>query len=334
MTVSKFIPVKTTCRHCQAETEISLPERGGLFRCPSCKKLNFLIRRQNDDAIYFGEYKILEEVGQGANAVVCRAQQVKTGREVAIKLFYSETTVDSLSRREFLRENDFATQVLHPNIVRTYSGGEQDDVLYLILEYVKGVNLAQYLEYYGPMEPQEAMSLGCYAATALDFVWSNFLVIHRDIKPQNIMIAKDGNVKVCDFGMVTEHEVAVVDINAVEGTPYYLAPECVTDGTYQDNRSDIYSLGATLFHLIAGEPPFNYDSLEDVVYARIREEAPNIQLLRPEVDDGVRDVLRTMMAQDPEDRYVTAAECLQDMRRASHGKRPVLVDRSRPRTNV
>jgi serine/threonine protein kinase len=125
----------------------------------------------------------------------------------------------------------------------------------------------------------------------------------------------------------------VVDINAVEGTPYYLSPECVTDGAYQDNRSDIYSLGATLFHTIAGVPPFNYDSLEDVIYARLREGAPDIRDVCDWVPSVVADVLRTMMAPDPEDRYVTARECLHDIERVRDGRRPLLVDRSRPKVN-
>lgn len=321
------------CRHCGARADVKLPGPGGLFRCAKCRKLNFVLRRDCAGAVRFGEYDLLDEAGQGANAVVCRARRRADDALVAVKLFYSEIEVDSLSRREFMRENELATQLAHPNIVHTECGGEQDGVFFLELEYVDGINLAQYLEYYGAMEPIEALTVGCHVCSALDYVWSSFLSIHRDIKPQNVMVDNHGKVKICDFGMVTEHEQAVVDINAVEGTPYYLSPECVTDGAYQDNRSDVYSLGATLYHIIAGEPPFNYDSLEDVIYARVREAPPAIKQVMPGVDQGLNDVLQAMMSRDPEDRYVTAAECLQDMERVKAGIPPVLVDPSRPKVN-
>jgi len=195
------------------------------------------------------------------------------------------------------------------------------------------MNTAQYLDYYGPMKPLEAMSAGIYVAYALDFVWANYMVIHRDVKPQNILVDKEGYVKVCDFGLVTAHETAVVDTSAVEGTPYYLSPESVTQDAYQDNRSDIYALGATLFHLIVGAPPFDYDSLPEVVNARLTEDPPDVRDSRPDVDENVAMVIITMMARDPDDRYVTAYECLEDMERAKAGRRPVLVDKSREKVN-
>jgi serine/threonine protein kinase len=323
----------TECRHCEADVTVGSEQGAGIVRCTDCSRLNVLLGASSDGVVRFGEFEIIQEVGQGANAVVCKAAKVDTGDIVAVKLFYSESGVDTLSTREFIREHEFCTEVIHENIVRTYRGGEVDGVLFLELEYIDGMNLAEYLETYGPMEPAEAFSVGAFTASALDHVWSNYLVIHRDIKPQNIMIDNTGNVKVCDFGMVTAHERAAVDINAVEGTPYYLSPECVTDGEYQDNRSDIYSLGATVFHVIAGEPPFNYDSLEEVVYARIREEAPDIRDIDSSVPESAAKVLQTMMQKDRELRYVTAYECLEDLQRVRNGKDPVLVDPNRSRVN-
>ena len=249
-----------TCRHCSITIEIDPQKLGGLFRCPACRKLNFHQSAKDKSSVPFGNYEIIQEVGQGANAIVCKALKRKTGEIFALKLFHTESNVDTLSKREFIREIEFAVELSHKNIVKTHLGEEFEGVLFLELEYINGINLAQYLEYYGPMEQFEAMNVGTHVAYALDFVWSNYLSIHRDIKPQNVMLDTNGDVKVCDFGMVTAHENAAVDISAVEGTPYYLSPECVTEGYYQDNRSDIYSLGATLYHLMTDTPPFDYDS--------------------------------------------------------------------------
>ena len=323
-----------TCRHCSITIENSSEISGGLFRCPSCSKLNIdLEPGGGGNSITFGDFELLQEVGQGANALVCKALKRKSGEIVALKLFHSESGVESLSKREFMREIEFTMELDHKNIVKTHSGSEVDGILYIELEFINGINLAEYLENYGPMEQYEALTIGTHVAYALDFVWSNFLSIHRDIKPQNVMLNSEGDVRVCDFGMVTAHENAAVDISAVEGTPYYLSPECVIDGGYQDNRSDIYSLGATLYHLIADAPPFDYDSLMEVINARMKEDAPDVRLVMPEVHDNVATVLQTMMARDPEDRYVTAYECLEDFQRIKDGEKPVLVDRSRPKIN-
>lgn len=322
------------CRHCNIAIDIDPEKLGGLFRCPACLKLNSQISTSTSSGtVKFGDYELLQEIGQGANAIVFKGLKRKTGEIFAIKLFHTESNVDSLSKREFLREISFCIELEHTNIVRTYHGEEVDDILFLELEYIDGINLAQYLEYYGPMEQFEALSVGTHVAYALDFVWSNYLSIHRDIKPQNVMLNSQGDVKVCDFGMVTAHENAAVDISAVEGTPYYLSPECVTDGAYQDNRSDIYSLGATLFHVITDVPPFDYDSLMDVINARIKEDPPDIRKYLSSANSSLADVIRTMMAKDPDDRYVTAYECLEDMQRIKDGQKPVLVDKFREKTN-
>lgn len=308
---------------------------GGLFRCSLCNKLNVLLKQTEGGTVMFKDWQILEEVGQGANAVVCKAKKPEHEAIVALKLFLFDRDVDSHATREFFRESDFLVQVEHKNIVKIHSGGEHFGIPYLEMEFVDGINMAQYLERYEHMDQYEALSVGSFVALALDHVWSNHLMVHRDIKPQNIMLDNDGRVKVCDFGMVTAHEMAGVDLDAIEGTPYYLSPESISDreNTYQDNRSDIYSLGTTMYHLIAGAPPFDYDTVVKVITARAEEDAPDIREVNPDVHEWVSAVLQTMMARDPDDRYVTAYECLQDMLRVKKGEPPLLVDRSRPKVN-
>ncbi len=264
------------CRHCDQRVQIPDEELGRIFSCPNCSKLSVILTNENEP-IFLGEYEILAEVGEGANAIVFKANKPNTGEIVALKLFHAGINSDSLSKREFLREVEFSIELEHQNIVKTIKGNEIDGILVLELEFIDGINLAQYLESYGAMDQGAMLNVGTNVSCALDYVWSNYLAIHRDIKPQNIMVDNQGNVKVLDFGMVTAHENAAVDISSVEGTPYYLSPECITEGAYQDNRSDIYSLGATLYHMITDVPPFDYDSLMDVVNARLEEDPPDIR---------------------------------------------------------
>jgi eukaryotic-like serine/threonine-protein kinase len=325
--------MRRLCRHCNEATEVNLPPTGGIFRCAHCFKLNLLLPQSPRGLLEFLHYQVQEEVGQGANAVVCRSISQQNQGTYALKLFLSAEHAEEHSMREFLRESSLAMEIVHRNIVRVHEGGENNGIPYLLMEFVDGINMSQYLDNYGKMEGREALSMACFVCSALDYVWSDFMMIHRDIKPQNIMLDNQGQVKVCDFGMITRHEQAMVDLNAVEGTPYYLSPECITEGAYQDNRSDLYSLGATLYHLIAGLPPFNYDNVTEVVDARLKEDVPDIRLVAPEVSEDVAMVLKTMMAKNPDDRYVTARECLEDLQRVRKGQKPVLVDPRRRRTN-
>ena len=294
-----------------------------------------MLAQADGKALTFDNYELIEEVGQGANAAVVRARDPADGSHVALKLFLTVggDTHDEHSIKEFTRESEMVMEIVHPNIVRLIKGGELHAIPYLVIEFVDGINMAQYLEQCDCVDPYETMKIGEEVCDALDYVWSGFMMIHRDIKPQNVMLTADGTIKVCDFGMIVPHEQAEIDLDAVEGTPYYISPECITEGSYQDNRSDIYSLGATLYHLIAGAPPFDYNTVLDVVEARVKEPPPDIRDVKPDVPEGIAQVLLTMMAQSPEDRYVTAAECLEDMRRARHGERPHLVDRNRPKVN-
>ena len=321
----------TTCFHCDKALSVTFGDGGALFRCDGCQKLNVILTKRAP--LNFADYSLLEMVGLGANAIVYRARKRSTGETVAVKIFYGHRDISSHSLREFSRELEFARELDHPNIIATLDGGEHEEVLFLELEFFHGINLIEYLEQQGQMPQFEALHVGIKVAEALDYVWSNHLSIHRDIKPQNVMVSTSGDVKVCDFGMITNHEAAGVDVSAVEGTPYYLSPECITDGAYADNRSDIYSLGATLYHTIADRPPFDLDSLLDVINARLENEAPDIRQDAPNIDARIASILQTMMARDPNQRYVTAYECAEDMRRVVNQGNPLLTNPERDRTN-
>jgi serine/threonine protein kinase len=151
------------------------------------------------------------------------------------------------------------------------------------------------------------------------------LMIHRDMKPSNILLDKDGHVKVFDFGLITGHESASVDLNEVEGTPYYLSPEALREGAHLDNRSDLYSIGTTMYHMISGFPPFNYDTLDEVLDARLTEPAPDLRDVFPHAHPSVVAITKKMMQPNPDDRYFTAAEAKRDVELALAGQNPEIA---------
>jgi serine/threonine protein kinase len=325
--------VQISCEHCGRLYDSKLTRSGGLERCPKCEKLNIFIPSSDVHYIIFGDYLIQEKIGTGGNAIVVKAKHLATNDIVALKLFFSKKTSDDHSTAEFMSEIEMATQLVHDNIVRIYSGGEIDNILYIVMEFVDGINLSEYLDSYGAMPTSDAMSVAIHICYALDHVWSSFLMIHRDVKPQNIMITTEGNIKLCDFGLVSCHEKAFSEDNSILGTPYYVSPEMVDGSSYLDNRSDIYSLGTTLFHMLYGSPPFNYGGLLEVLNARVKQPPPRLIDLKPSISQELSDIIITMMASDQEERYATATEAAEDILLVKDGGSPKLVDTSRERIN-
>lgn len=320
--------MQTACQKCGKAVTVAFSSIGSVFRCPDCKQLSALLRRDGEGRIAFGDYEVLREVGQGSNAIVCKVRQISTHELRALKLFVADALSEAHALREFTRESQIATQIVHPNIIRVHEAGVLEGVPFVVMEYVPGLNMAQLLDEYGPLDQFDTVNIGCRICDALDYVWNHFLLIHRDIKPQNLILDKEGHVKVCDFGMIVDHSASVVDLGAVEGTPYYLSPESVAEGSYLDNRTDIYSLGASLYHMIAGRPPFDYGNLVDVVQARLREPAPDLRDVAPTTHPEIARIVQAMMSQSPDDRYNTASECRGDLERVKAGQPALLPSRS------
>ncbi|MCH2175559.1 MAG: protein kinase [Lentisphaeria bacterium] len=325
--------MNTDCQKCGKSFSLEIPEQGGIFRCPHCKLLNCLLANTPDGELHFAGYKIIREIGQGANAYVCKAEHITTGQLRAMKLFVLETEEERHAIKEYLRESDIALEIHHPNISRLYTASEFKGIPYVVMEYIAGLNMSQVMHQFGRVDQFDALNICKGVCEALDYVWSNFLMIHRDIKPSNIILDDEGNVKVCDFGMIVDHEAASVDLDTIEGTPYYLSPESILEGSYLDNRHDLYSLGASLYHMISGCPPFNYNTIQEVVNARLKEDPPDIRDVYKTCHPDIAALIKTMMSREPEGRYNTAYECIDDCNRILNGESPVLAPNVRVRSN-
>ena len=322
-----------SCEHCGRVFESKLSSEGGIEFCHHCKKLNIAIPEGASDDIYFGDFKILEAIGAGGHSIVVKAEHKPSGMNYALKMFFIQCEDNDNISADFIQEVETASQLVHDNIVRIYEGGVHDGIMYIVMEHVDGLNLGEYLEIYEQMEPKEAVAAIIHSCKALDYVWSHFLMIHRDVKPHNIIVTKEGAVKLCDFGLTSNHEMAVQESRNILGTPFYLSPEMIQTDIYQDNRSDIYSLGCTLYHLIVGLPPFNYGGLLEVVNARLNNPPPDPREEFPECPENLAKIIMTMMATEADDRYATAHELMEDLIRFLKDEEPILVDPNRERAN-
>ena len=238
-----------------------------------------------------GSYRIEALLGRGGMGVVYRAEDLRLGRSVALKLLAPHLTEDARFRCRFLAESRLAASIDHAGIVPIYEAGESDGQLYIAMRYVDGTDLGSLLHRGGPMEPQRAIDLVAQLGNALDAAHARGLV-HRDVKPSNALIAVEGadeHVYLADFGLTRTMATAggVTAGDQLVGTVDYLAPECIT-GEPADGRADIYSLGCVLFEALTGEVPFPRDSEVAAIYAHLEDEPPRPSERRPGVPVGAR----------------------------------------------
>ena len=270
-------------------------------------------------------YEIGGVLGRGGMAEVHRGRDTRLGREVAVKVLRSDLARDPSFQVRFRREAQAAASLNHPAIVAVYDTGEDrgptGNTPYIVMEYVEGETLRDVLRREGVLPPERAMSLAADICGALDFSHRNGIV-HRDVKPGNVMITPAGSVKVMDFGIaraVSDSAATMTSTAAVIGTAQYLSPEQAR-GEGVDARSDVYSLGCLLYELVTGAPPFTGDSPVSVAYQHVREDPRLPSSINPAIPAELDSILLKAMSKNPANRYQSAAEMRNDLLRALAGQ--------------
>ncbi len=264
------------------------------------------------------DYKVLRELGRGGMGVAYLAQNELMGRTEVLKVVSGQMIHRPLVLDRFLREIRFAAKLRHPNIVTAYAAFRLGENLVLAMEYVEGLNLAKLVKSKGPLPIANACNFVCQAALGLQHAHEHNMV-HRDINPSNLMLSREGKkalVKVLDFGLAKVTSEGRVDSELTGegqmlGTPDYIAPEQIRDAQAADIRADVYSLGCTLYFLLAGRPPFQGDSLWDLYQAHFSMEAEPLNIIRPDVPAELSALVAKMMAKDPARRFQTPGEIAQ-----------------------
>ncbi len=264
-----------------------------------------------------GDYVLIRRLGRGGMADVYLADQKSLDRQVALKVLKPDLAQDQQYVQRFQNEARAAAALVQANIVQIYEVGKIDKVHFIAQEYVRGQNLKQYLNRFGAVEPIMAVSVLRQVASALQKA-SDQGIIHRDIKPENIMLAPNGEVKVTDFGLARVNNESMkkdlTQIGITMGTPLYMSPEQV-EGHKVDPRSDIYSLGVTCYHMLAGQPPFDGENALAIAVQHVKHEAEPIQSLRPDIPAELATIIGKMIAKKPSDRFQSATELLKDIRK-------------------
>ncbi|HEY8451146.1 MAG: Stk1 family PASTA domain-containing Ser/Thr kinase [Micromonosporaceae bacterium] len=277
-----------------------------------------------------GRYEVGELLGYGGMAEVHRGRDLRLGRDVAIKMLRSDLARDTTFQMRFRREAQNAASLNHPAIAAIYDTGEErgpngEPLPYIVMEFVNGRTLKEVLAAEGRLQPRRALEITADICAALEFSHRHG-IIHRDVKPGNVMVTPSGQVKVMDFGIARDlgsGATTMTQTAAVIGTAQYLSPEQAR-GEAVDARSDVYATGCVLFELLCGHPPFVGDSAVSVAYQHVREDPRPPSEINPEVTPDIDAVVLKALAKNPANRYQSAAEMRADLLRAAAG-RPVLA---------
>ncbi len=269
-------------------------------------------------------YELERCLGSGGTSMVWLARQLSLDRVVAIKILSPKLLADATAREQFQQEARAAAQLSHAAIVSILDFGEHEGVLFYVMEYIAGTNLAEWLAEHQRMAHGQALKLAEIIASALDIVWRETSLIHCDIKPGNILLGSDGAVKLTDLGLARVAGSAATrePSDNIEGTPTYISPEQI-EGREPDCRSDIYSLGLTLYHMLTGNPPFEGRSLDEILDAQQSDFLPDPCDLLPRLPVSFGWLLAKMTAKDPAKRPSTWVEVLKDIHQIKTGKSPL-----------
>ena len=275
----------------------------------------------SDDPLTLGEYIVQDLVGRGGMGTVYRAVHRRMKRTVAIKVLRRDIAQSDLRAKRFLREVEVAAKLRHPNIVTAYDAGEQNGISYLVSELVEGQNLSELVKEYGPLSLPLAVDVVHQAARALEYAHRQG-VIHRDIKPSNLLIDDSGNVKLLDVGLARvnpptaseiDHASDLTTTGVIMGTVDYMSPEQAQNTRLADERSDIYSLGCTLYYLITGQAPYAKGTGIERLLAHREQPIPSLCHLSPQLPEFIDQLLSSLMAKKPADRMASMHELVQQL---------------------
>ncbi|MEW6358765.1 MAG: protein kinase, partial [Planctomycetota bacterium] len=323
------MPVRFKCPNPKCDCDLTLKDEmsGKRVKCPRCgqiltetsdKSSGKSSDKSSDNADpligkRLAHYLIVSKIGVGGMGAVYKAQNLRLNKTVALKIVAARLVKKDPSFLErFIREAQSAAQLEHPNVVTVHYVGNEGGHHFIEMQYIEGNTVARLFNEPDPITPLEATQITIEAAKGLAAAHKKGIT-HRDIKPENIMITREGDIKVADFGLagVGDESARTAD-GLIMGTPSYMSPEQCR-GDKMDKRSDIYSLGATYFHMLTNNPPYRGNTSKETIQLQINEPIPSVKELKPDLPVEVERVVTKMLAKDPAERYQTCDELLMDL---------------------
>ncbi|HZK55398.1 MAG TPA: Stk1 family PASTA domain-containing Ser/Thr kinase [Desulfosporosinus sp.] len=269
--------------------------------------------------IFGGRYEVIDRIGAGGMAIVYKAKDLLLNRVVTIKVLREQFVSDEDFIRRFRREAQSAASLSHPNIVSVYDVGKEGDMEYIVMEYVEGRNLKEIIREYAPLSTEQSINLGRQITKAIQNAHEHH-IIHRDIKPHNILVTSEGHAKVTDFGIARAVSSATVTHTGdIIGSVHYLSPE-QAKGLVSNEQSDIYSLGIVLYELVTGRVPYDGETPITIALKHLQEQPTLPSKINPRVDKEFETVIMRAIAKSPEQRYLSAKDLLEDLNHIQAGR--------------
>lgn len=311
------------CSQCHCILDIDDCQPGELVACGQCSSAVTVPPTPTSPGAILGDFAIVREIGVGGMGTVFLARQISLDRDVALKVLLPTFAEDIAFIQSFINEARAAASVNHPHIVQAYAVNSDQGLYYFAMEFVDGPTLKQLLDQDGPLPVAKVIDIAGDIISALDYAWQGKKIVHRDIKPDNIMITSAGQAKLADLGLARKITELNPDGSAeLFGTPQYIAPELLL-GHQATPASDIYSLGATLYHILSGQYPYTAEQPEDIVNMHIFNALPALAIVKPDVPPPLAAMIETMMAKRPGQRYADYTELSEDLKRVKKNDMPL-----------
>jgi serine/threonine-protein kinase len=270
-------------------------------------------------------YKLIGRLGAGAMATVYKGKQISLNRLVAVKILPKKFSQNPEFVKRFYAEGRAAAKLNHPNIVAALDVGRHGDAHYFIMEYVEGHTVHEHLVKEGPYSEADALAIAIQVAKALNHAHKAGL-IHRDVKPKNILITNDGVAKLADMGLaraISDREAAEAEAGKAFGTPYYIAPEQIRGKVNIDLRADIYNFGCTLFHMVTGRVPFEGPDVSSILLKHLDEPVTPPDHINPQLTKGISEIIELCMAKKARKRYASTDDLIEDLQAVADGRPPL-----------
>jgi serine/threonine protein kinase/formylglycine-generating enzyme required for sulfatase activity len=316
--------LKFRCGKCNRKLEATATMAGSIVSCPNCGSDVTIPAAILAPGVTLAGFRLEREIGRGAMGRVFLATQLSMDRQVALKVMPGPSVADSGFVERFFQEVRLAARLEHPNIVAAFDAGEDHGYYYFAMAYIDGESLDVRVKQHGPLPEREVLAWTVSIAEALSHAWDSSHILHRDVKPANIMVDRDGRALIMDMGIAKNlsDDSHLTATGVALGTPHYMSPEQARGIQNLDFRADMYSLGATLFHLVVGRVPFIGTSAVEVVTKHLHSPLPAVRSLRPEVSKECEDIIARMMAKERAQRFSSWEACIRDMHAVLKGKTP------------
>ena len=302
--------MRFSCPFCHFAISVEDSAMGFRTECQGCNKNILVPAHRFDEGCIIGDFVINSHLGKGAVGDVYKATQITLDRPVALKVL-KEKSMNEKSVKAFMKEARSASRLSHINLVQSFAVGTDEGYIYMAMTYIKGETLRTRLKRVGKLSVDEALHIVQQVAEALFYAWDECRIIHRDVKPENIMLTEKGIVKLTDLGLAMQQREWAEDME-ISGSPSYMSPEQFA-GEKLDTRSDIYSLGITLYQMLSGKLPFAGETATSVAQQHFEEEAIPLDKLIPSIPSDVSKLVAKMMEKDADDRFANMEELLKEI---------------------